>query len=475
MADSWTPVLLCRASESAAMKDLSAVARVVSVDIGNDELILAPATAKGARDAAIDDIAVFRDAIGYVASGVKGETAHAAISALWEHRFGAGTAPALYPLREEPALAVVGRILSRSMGTLRQRNTGLMREIGLLRTTHDQTQAAFQKLETFFYANNRSERIPAMTLSVQRGNRPLVLEDGQDIDQRLPIDSSGLCDVAISIARKPRAGSGTLIAALMLHDSAQVAGTWEVEAERIDAGWLRLCLDRALPAEPQTATLRLTWLGEGTLALNASFFHPDPRFMPLPDAPMLAMQLWKYIPDARAMMPAEGTATSSPRAIERWNIGARHFKAAVPLDGASAEDVTYSEAFGGLMVPPSGTTPTVARLDRAARAGVRHLFGGIKVEQTSGPEVEFAYALHPSRARTVGINRVPAFAEGLMSEWHALPVNEWSEHHLPLAIPLDEDHDLFLLSRLVEGGHSDTPPAACFFNIVAQAGTGEDA
>ena len=475
MSETWTPVLLCHASDSAAMKDLSPVARVVSVDIAGDDMTFAAVASKGSRGTPVSEVEVFRDALGYVASGASGEAAHGAFATLWERRFGAGTAPALYPLRNEPVLSVYGAILSGKMHDIQKRNTRLMREIGLMRATHDQTQAAFQRLESFFYANNRGERIPAMTLSVQRGTRPMVLEDGQDIEQRLPVDSSGLCDVAISIARRPRSGSGMLIATLTLQDSGDTVGAWEVKADDIDAGWLRLCLDRALPAEPQTAMLRLTWQGEGTLALKASFFHPDPRFMPLPDSPLLAMQLWKYIPEARAMMPADGIVSGTPRAIERWNIGARHFKAAVPLDGALTETVGYSEAFGGLMVRPTAATPTVARLDRAARAGVRHLFGGIKIEQGSGPEVAFAYALHPTRARASGLNRVPAFAEGMVSEWHVLPPNEWSELHLPLTAPLAEDHDLFVMTRLADGSHADLPPEACFFNIVAQAGTGEDA
>ena len=41
--------------------------------------------------------------------------------------------------------------------------------------------------------------------------------------------------------------------------------------------------------------------------------------------------------------------------------------------------------------------------------------------------------------------------------------------------PLAEDHDLFVMTRLADGSHADLPPEACFFNIVAQAGTGEDA
>ena len=56
-----------------------------------------------------------------------------------------------------------------------------------------------------------------------------------------------------------------------------------------------------------------------------------------------------------------------------------------------------------------------------------------------------------------------------MSEWSPLPPNEWSELHLFLTEPLQETHDLFLMTRLPAGEGCSGPPRACFFRITALA------
>ncbi len=334
-------------------------------------------------------------------------------------------------------------------------------------------QTSFERLESFFYQNNRSERILASTLSVQQGQRPIVLRAGREIEQRLPLDSGGICDVAFSVPSTPRSTEGTLFASIVLMESNAIVAEWEVPAEKIKPGWLRLCLERALGPDIQTPILRLTWDGTEPLQWNTSFFHPDPRFMPNPNSPIMALRVWKYIPGARATLPASGILARGAQKIDRWKIGRSLLQEAVPLGlGQDKSSVQYSEQFNGLMVQPTNSDPVAGRIDNAAPPSVQHIFGGIKTEDQTGPIVEFAYGLVPSRKRAAAGNGIPDFVNGLLAEWYPLPPNEWAELHLFLAEPLSEAHDLFLLTRLAEGERCEQRPTSCFYRITALASAG---
>lgn len=186
---------------------------------------------------------------------------------------------------------------------------------------------------------------------------------------------------------------------------------------------------------------------------------------------MLALRTWKYVPGARATLPANGIVASSARAPDRWSVGRSMLRDAVALS-AKPENVVYSDQFTGLFVMPTADVPGMARIDLAVRAGCIHVFGGIKTEDETGPVVEFAYGLAPSRLRGQGYQAAKCIDSALMSEWYPLPPNEWSELHLLLEHPVTEDHDLFLLTRLRPGETASEPPRACFFRITALADVG---
>lgn len=55
------------------------------------------------------------------------------------------------------------------------RTSRLMRELGVMRRQHDETQASFRALEAYFYQNAKSSRSPDLILSPVARQRPLTL------------------------------------------------------------------------------------------------------------------------------------------------------------------------------------------------------------------------------------------------------------------------------------------------------------
>jgi hypothetical protein len=330
-------------------------------------------------------------------------------------------------------------------------------------------------LETFLRDNNIAKRHRTTQLDVQPNNPALILHPKDTVSQRLPQDSAGLCDIAVMIAKKPRGTTGRLQAVLELVESGARVAAWSVAADAMEADWLRFALDRALPADPQTVMLHLTWEGDAPLHLGSSHFHPDPRFMPRANAPLLALGLWKYVPGSRPALTTDAVLQSAVPPVTNWNVGRGQMQRAVAL-GADPALVHYSDFYTGLMVRAVGPTPTAARLGKAAKRGVQHLFGGVKNEDKTGPLVDFAYGVAPARPSGTTDHALPDFAPKMMSAWLTLKPGEWSEVHLFLPSPLAEDQDLYLMTRaakMAKGEVLDAPLQSCFFNIEALPEGGE--
>ena len=469
LARPWLPIVLAAEDDVGTVGGLARSARIVAVRFCGDAPEFRPTWERGA--AFSPHLRDPHDVLAVFAASAEGCRSAGRIVAGWGDLFATPVRPALVDLTQGGAPdppAAFAQLLAEHVRDLHARNAGLMRELAVLRTAHEETQNAFVRLESFFDRNNQGRRVPTTTLPVHRGGQPVVLRPGAESEQRLPTSSDGLSDVAISIHGKPKGASGLLHVSLELGESGGVVARWAVESGALTPGWLHLGLERALGPDPQTPILRLGWTGEEPLSLDTSFRHPDPRFMPMPGAPLLAMQVWKYVPAALSTPPAQAHLPTGHDVVERWNIGRALLRAAVPVAGA-AGSVDYSEQFTGLQVMPVPDRPATARLDGCVHAGVRHLRGGIKIEDPDGPAVEFAYALHPTRLRADRQDAAPAPDPELMSEWSPLPPNEWSELHLFLTEPLQETHDLFLMTRLPAGEGCSGPPRACFFRITALA------
>jgi hypothetical protein len=293
----------------------------------------------------------------------------------------------------------------------------------------------------------------------------LVAQDNP-VEQRVPMESVGLSDIAVLVDELP-VGDGTLTARLALLESGEEVARWDIASVDLAKGWLRLSLARALGPDAQTPLLHLDWTGREPLKLAPSFQHPDPRFRATGSTAVLALNLWRYLPDAAAPFPAEGVVPRSGMAAQRWRIGPSALRAAVNLTQDDSL-VSFIEWRKALAVRPVGRTASGVRLDNVARPGLVHLWGGVKTEAPDGPDVEFCYALAPRPERRAQRGALPDFAAGMACEWVRLRPNEWADLHLFLAEPLDSVCDLYLLTRLVDDTAPQGPVDACFYALDGQ-------
>ncbi len=465
MQTDWVPLCLV------PQKDMASFAafvpdgyKLISFELEKDKLTFADA------DGGIDADVVFRDAVAGCHTSPKGQAELARLAKIWTARFGALPPPviALGGASGPDGLAAhLLPVLVQAWRDAQARSVGGMRELAVLRGSFEQSQTAFAKLEAFLYQTGRAERTQSLALRQVLGRDAVVLAKDVSVEQRLPGESVGLSDIAVLIDELP-AGGGTLTARLELLESSEVVAHWAIAAADLAKGWVRFSLSRALGPDAQTPVLHLDWDGLEPLNLAPSFHHPDPRFRATGSHAVLALNLWRYLPDAAAPLPAEGVAQISGMPAERWKIGPAALRAAVNLaqDDSLVEFIDWRKA---LAVRPVGQTATGVRLDGVARPGLLHLCGGVKTEAQHGPDVEFCYALAPRKKRRAQRGKLPDFAAGMTSEWVRLRPNEWADLHLFLAEPLEEVCDLYLLSRLVDETAPEAPVDACFYPLDGQA------
>lgn len=462
MTDPWKPICLV------AQVDLDACVGQALPSVGLvvcDTLGGAPVFRLGGAELSAE--VVCRDVIATVTASDAGAAVRDVLALFWTLRFGAAL-PEVIDLRQ-PGLSLGAALAGHLVDALRvahARSTRQMKELALLRKDADQTQSAFSRLESFFYQTGKAERMPDVAFTQQPGQRPILLTRGRAIEQRLPTESTGLCDVSFRIVEAPAKGH-TLTAQIELLESGRIVGEWHLTWERLVKGWVRLSLPRALGTDAQTPVLRLAWDGADPLKLAASFAHPDPRFRATDDSAILAMYTWKYIPGAAPLLAPDGIATGSTGMTDHWSIGAQSLRDAVNMN-PDPNAMEFTDWMGGLAVRPTDKQPGAARLNAVAHPGVVHLTGGIKTEAAEGPDVEYAYALAPtgSRARS---GHLPEFAAGMTSDWLRLPAGQWSELHLFLKEPLTRTCDLYLLSRIAEGETADSRVNACFYKLLGHA------
>lgn len=473
MHSTWSPVVLVQDCDIKAAATLGLPFPLVGVA---DDAAL---TFRGMDGAPVAAPTVLRDAVAHLVLSAAGARAAAGFGDAFAARFGKGSCPALTDLsalseadRPQAALRALATGAVAAQGVTMQRNRQMMRDLTELRIIHDQTQSAFAELERFFYGSVRSERRLFRELSPLRTQAPCLLAPGATLEQRLPCDSTGLSDVSICLPKTVPVETGTLTVSLELAESGAQVAEWQIEAADLPTGWLRLALDRALGPDAQTPQLRIHWQGAQQLRLVTSVMHPDARFQPRPGAPLLAMQVWKYIPGTRAASEAGSHLAHGADPVDRWLVGRSVMTAAV---GRAKEGwwVGYSDHFAGLMVRPGPEDGSAARLESALATGVRQVSGGVKTEQAEGPVVEYAMGASPVSARPRSAGTEPDFLPGHMTDWLALPPGKWAELHLFLPAPLTEPHDLYLMTRVAAGETASAiPPEACFFTLVAEVGHG---
>lgn len=341
------------------------------------------------------------------------------------------TAAGVTPLHLSRSSDVAPTLIARLASALSAAETRIVRqsrEMGQLRQTLEQSLQHFERLEAFAWQIGKGERNQVLHLPPQGD----ALEVTRRAAQRLPVDSTGLSDLAIWVGQ-PIAGELNL--RLRLVDSDAVVAEWRLTDPA--AGWLRLALPRALPADAQTPVIELEWDGAQPLPLGLSHDHPDPRYH-CDGSRMLAVRLWKFLAGVTSPLAPQSLAPLTESARSRRLIGLGAMAEAAALgDPARVEFLDWA---GGVILRPGPETPAMLRLPLAAEAGLCRFQGMAMVEGEAPAELAYALALPGQEPEPM--------------HWQSMTPGEPTGLHILLPEPLGETHDLWLMARAGQGATS---------------------
>lgn len=419
---------------------------------------------------------VMLHAVGALALSAQGQDDLSRLAALWQDRLGE-PAPALFkpvaaPLAERRLLVlewVLAQLAAeRRVGALR--STRMMRELGLLRRQHDETQAGFRNLEAFIYRSGLKQRSLDVNLSPVTVQRPLVLRSGSHLMQRLPGSSIGLSDIALHFSHEAAPAQGILQVSLSSVENNETLAIWEVPTQSLGRGWLRLALERALGADAVTLVLHLSYQGQGELRLSRSVQHPEPRFWPRLDgqpveAGMPALQIWHWVAGASAPLDAMSIAPVGGKDRLR-RLVSEALTVAFDMN-APASSLPLQPDTTALLVHVLPDRVAGGVLTDIALPGVHHIRADVRTWHGKGPIVEYGMALLPRSARRPS-GGMPEIEPRFASDWVRLAPMEDGQVHLILPAPLDDPHDLYLLARLAEGVRSNAYGWSTFANVSLQ-------
>ncbi len=467
-------LFLAVAASDADRQDLSHLPLPVAVArVEDDRLVVA------LDGTALSIAEVYANLAGCVAFSDRASEELTGIATAWNARYGTDL-PATLTL-SSPAAEASGQVVSWVIDQMvaqrseqARRNVQLQKDLSQLRSTHEATQTAFQRLEQFVYSLGGPRRFVRFQLEALPRRAPLTLEPGDRAEQRLPCDSAGLSDVAVYLAEKPKDTEGTIDLSLELLESGEIKGKWTIPAKDVTAGWLRCALGVCLGADRQTPVLRVNWHGNSPLKLSRTMSHPDTRFCAARNGVAqgftMACAAWASVPETGLPLPA-GAHTNETIYPRRWVVPTEMMSAAT-VDSPDGL-VAFKEELGGLTVTPTSTGPCVARLVGGGSPGMRHLTCSVETKSETAPDIEYCLAIVPTLPKGRLMPSKADIEASIQSEWLRLPASHWAELHLILDTPIEQPCDICVMTRYA--GETPKIPEepqdvnCCFFEIRATA------
>ncbi|MTH80298.1 hypothetical protein GL286_21650 [Paracoccus aestuariivivens] len=337
-------------------------------------------------------------------------------------------------------------------------STRFMRELGLLRQQHEETQASFQKLEQFMYQHGPQQRELETTLSPIAGQLPISMRNGSRLVQRLPGTSVGLSDIALHVGNEAAPTHGVLSISLFSSTDNETIAIWEIPAARLTNGWVRVALDYALGTDNVSLFDSIEYHGKDIVRPSSSVQHPEQRFHPECDGSTIetlpALQIWRWIAGARALIPAHAVLC---RAVMQIG-GKSRLRRVAPETLATTIDLgtlknmlPLFQSDDALLVHGVPDHTACGILPAVALPGARQIFASAQTRHAEGPVVEYQLAIMPQDQRPHLPGSLPEFSSHLSSGWVRLSPQEKSQLHILPAEPLECPHDLYLMTRLPAG------------------------
>lgn len=415
-------------------------------------------------------------AIGCLPLSSRGREEMDRMGTVWEDQTGSPAPPFLTVRRgdlQALRLAILEWLVLQ-MSTERRsaatRSTRLMRELGLLRRQHEETQAGFRDLEMFLYRNVSQKRMLDISLLPIAGQLSLTLRGEAQLVQRLPGASAGLSDISIHVANETPPADGILHASLSSLEGGDTLAIWEVPANTLCHGWLRLSLERALGPDAVTLVLSVSYQGSGTVKLSNSVQHPEQRFWAqvgdhsTPNVP--ALQIWRWIAGASAPLAATAILPVGGKNRLRRVLGDTLTTARDMNDFDKMMELQPNTS--ALLVHVLEDRLAGAVLSGVALPGARHVYADVRTYHADAPPVEYQIALAPHSAHRPHDGEVPPFRPQFVSDWVRLAPQEDGQAHLILPEPLDQPCDVYMLTRLPKGVTSNHFGWSTFANVTLQ-------
>lgn len=463
--------LLVAAADMAELRGLGLPVALVEVSGSPGETRF-----RSAAGVELDPARVMVESIGSLALTARGRAELEDMAALWQERTGSPAPPVIPCAGADPSArrqAVLEWLVAR-LANERQaaavRSARQMRELGILRRQHEETQAGFRNLEAFLYRNVSQKRVRDITLSPAAGQLPLVLQDGMRMVQRLPGESAGFSDIAIHVANETTPQDGVLHVSLSCLETGDTLAIWEIAGPQLRQGWLRLSLERALGSDAVTLMLSVSYQGGGTVRLSSSVRHPEPRFSAQINGQAMlnvpALQIWRWIAGASAPLAATSILPVGGKNRLRRVLG-ETLTTARDMNNPSSSMSLHRDT-GALLVHVLEDRLAGAILSGVALPGARHVRADIRTYHPDAPRIEYRLALvaHSPHPRHAG--EIPAFEPQLTSDWVCLAPEEDGQVHLILAEPLEQPCDVYMLTRLPDGVQSNSYGWSTFANLTLQ-------
>jgi hypothetical protein len=350
-------------------------------------------------------------------------------------------------------------------------NVQLRRDLAFIRNEYEEIQSSFQRLELFSYDAIKQSRWSAFILEPISNHALYALNHGDVLIQRIPCDSIGLCDLAINIANQKIRTQGILNISLECIEDESVVASWSLLSTDLINGWIRLSLTQSLGVDARTPQLRLEWNGNEPLQLGKSVKHPDDRFCATLNkkstSAVLALKGWKYIAGTNSPLPSD-SYVSKGSTTKGWIVSQEQLAKAIESNNSNFQ-IIFIEENSALMVHPLPSGICFAKIKCCFKAGARQICTTIKTIANEGPIIEYSIALANSKDFDAHSVEMSMFQEGFHSEWIRIEAMCQSQIHLFLPCALDEDADLYLMTRMPIGTNDCSNAWATFSDIYATA------
>jgi hypothetical protein len=362
-----------------------------------------------------------------------------------------------------------------------KRNTALEDALSVLRIEHEETRQVLYRMQELLW--NVHNNPVHLTFASKLGTRhlsfnPPAAAQSVKIEQRLPISGRGLAGFDVHVAEASK-GPGYLRCVLFNAADQSSIGSWVIEYDDISRGWLNFSLPVILDINPRYMTISIECVGgrkPPTLTLAAS------RVVGLPSVSLQGTQLADQTLAIRVWVGFPGLRNEAVGSHIQGIASDRRFAYTLPASAfaevrkavSHKSDFEYisRQSDGSILVHPLWNKIASALVPAVVPKGATGLETTVSIEGNCPSPIEFAFSVAPSSTKPVSGGRDPDWQRiGQFSGWHLVRENFVKQTFaLDFAEPLQGGHDLYLLTRVPNGGSVDYGQAMFHRFVVSTEG-----